>query len=561
MAEPQKQTIYIDVDDEITSIVEKVRDADHKIVALVLPKRMATLQSIVNMKLLKRTADSANKKIVLITSEASLLPLAGAVKIHVAKTLQSKPAIPAPPDVGNSKEIVADDTGEDADGVDKSKSVGELAGATAVVAAAKKDDIDEDTIDIDSIDDEPAPKDKGKTKAKANKLKVPNFEKFRTKLMLAAGGLALLIVLLMIANKVLPHAKVVIKTNSVEVNTNLTITADTQAKELNEEEGIMPATKLDITASSTQQVTASGKKNVGEKATGTMTVYNCSSSVQNLPAGTTFSNGAQSFLSDKAITVSKSGYSLTPSGFVCNKDGNTEVGVIASQAGSKYNVNSGNYTTGINNVTGSGSEMTGGTDKTINVLSQADIDTAKQKASQDSEGAKNDLVAKFKEQNLYALPPTIKPHEQTVDSSAKVGDEASNVSVTVKTKYTMLGVKQEDLEKLIDNNAKDQIDIQKQKISDYGLGNASIVINSTKSTDNQTMSFQTTAIAGASIDTEALKQDMAGKKKGDVKAMVSSMPSVQDVNVLYSPFWVTKAPSNPAKINIEVQNQQAEKNE
>src|SRR5436190_627808 len=115
MADTSKQTIYIDVDDEITSIVEKVRDADHKILALVLPKRMATLQSIVNMKLLKRTAEDANKKIVLITSEAGLLPLAGAVKLHVAKTLQSKPAIPPPPEVGKAKEIVTEDSGDDAE--------------------------------------------------------------------------------------------------------------------------------------------------------------------------------------------------------------------------------------------------------------------------------------------------------------------------------------------------------------------------------------------------------------------------------------------------------------
>ncbi|MGZ6004632.1 MAG: hypothetical protein ACXWLH_00615, partial [Candidatus Saccharimonadales bacterium] len=266
MADTSKQTIYIDVDDEITSIVGKLRDADHKILALVLPKRMATLQSIVNMKLLKRTADEAGKKIVLITSEAGLLPLAGAVKIHVAKTLQSKPAIPPPPDVGQAKEIVAEDSGEVADeDVDKSKTVGELAGVTAVAAA--KDDIDEDTIDVDSIDDEPAPKDKGKEKSK--KLKVPNFDKFRTRLILAAGGFILLIILLIFANKVLPHAKINIKTNSVEVNASLTLTANTDLKTLDVASKAVPAVSQTTDEVSSQDVTASGQKNVGESATGT----------------------------------------------------------------------------------------------------------------------------------------------------------------------------------------------------------------------------------------------------------------------------------------------------
>jgi hypothetical protein len=73
-----KDTIYIDAEDEITSIIDKVESAKEKIVALVLPKRSSTLQSIVNMRLLKRSAESAGKSVVLITSESALMPLAGA---------------------------------------------------------------------------------------------------------------------------------------------------------------------------------------------------------------------------------------------------------------------------------------------------------------------------------------------------------------------------------------------------------------------------------------------------------------------------------------------------
>ena len=86
MTEAPKDTIYIDVDDEITGIIDKVRSSKHKIVALVLPKRSTVFQSIVNMKLLKRKADSADKNLVLITSETSLLPLAGAVGLHGGKS-------------------------------------------------------------------------------------------------------------------------------------------------------------------------------------------------------------------------------------------------------------------------------------------------------------------------------------------------------------------------------------------------------------------------------------------------------------------------------------------
>src|SRR3954465_8126538 len=96
-AKPGKDTIYVDIDDEITSIIDKVENAEQKVVALVLPKRAASLQSIVNMKLLARSAKTAGKNPVLITSEAALLPLAGAAGLHVAKNLQSKPEVPEAP--------------------------------------------------------------------------------------------------------------------------------------------------------------------------------------------------------------------------------------------------------------------------------------------------------------------------------------------------------------------------------------------------------------------------------------------------------------------------------
>src|SRR4051812_30157979 len=113
MATNDKDTIYIDIDDEITGIIDKLKGSGGKVVALVLPKRAAVFQSIVNMKLLKRAADSAKKNVVLITSEAGLLPLAGVAGVHVAKSLTSKPEIPAAPQsIDDSEEMVQEDAAE-----------------------------------------------------------------------------------------------------------------------------------------------------------------------------------------------------------------------------------------------------------------------------------------------------------------------------------------------------------------------------------------------------------------------------------------------------------------
>ena len=47
----KKDTIYIDVDDEITAVIHKVINSKSKLVALVLPKRASVFHSSVNLKL------------------------------------------------------------------------------------------------------------------------------------------------------------------------------------------------------------------------------------------------------------------------------------------------------------------------------------------------------------------------------------------------------------------------------------------------------------------------------------------------------------------------------
>ena len=58
-----KAVIYIDTEDDITAIIDRVKESKSDIVALVPPKRIGVLQSIVNLKLLKRAAASSKKRL------------------------------------------------------------------------------------------------------------------------------------------------------------------------------------------------------------------------------------------------------------------------------------------------------------------------------------------------------------------------------------------------------------------------------------------------------------------------------------------------------------------
>ena len=76
MSEGHKEVLYLDVEDDITSIISKVKASKHKVIAVVPPKRIGVLQSAVNLRLLARAAKQDEKHLVLITNNHALLTLA-----------------------------------------------------------------------------------------------------------------------------------------------------------------------------------------------------------------------------------------------------------------------------------------------------------------------------------------------------------------------------------------------------------------------------------------------------------------------------------------------------
>lgn len=561
MAEATKDTIYIDIDDDITGIIDKVSSSKHKIVALVLPKRATTLQSIVNMKLLKRSGDTHKKQLVLITSESGLLPLAGAVGLHVAKTLQSKPAVPAAPDVP-SDDVALDDTAQQVEPdeavdepVDTSKSVGELSTKKPTTQGA------EESIEIDDdgeiSDAEPVEKKSSKAAKKANKkLSIPDFNQFRTRLLIGGAAFIGLIFIWYIANFVMPRARIVVSTDNITVNTDLMVTADTAAKTVDAEKALLPATEKTVKKTDAEKVSATGKKNVGEKATGSVSLKltNCSENSVTVPAGTVVANNGLNFITQVDISFNsvKIGNNCRNDDFPAFTTGTVKV--VAQNPGDQYNISGGRKfsVAGISNVTGyDSSSMSGGTNREVTVVSADDIETAKQKLTDKSkDAAKTELAKQLKDAKLFAIEDSITAPAAEITSSPAVGAEATEVTVTSITTYSMLGVVRDDLKQLVVAEAQKQIDAKKQSIGNDGLDQAVFTLKDKNGTRQQ-ISVQSTVSTGAQEDQAALKKQVAGKKKGDIQQILGDLPGVKTVEVNYSPFWVYKAPTNPEKITIE----------
>lgn len=539
-----KDVIYIDTEDDVTAIIGKIKASREKIVALVPPKRIGALQSAVNLRLLARMAEDGNKHLVIITGNKALTALAATAKIHVAKNLQSKPEM---------AEIPALDIDDGEDVIDGIKlPIGELAKASGEKIADNKDDGVEEEVDdaIETIDVEQESPSETKEDLKQNlknKIKVPDFSRFRKRFFLGAVGFIALIVFLIWANTAAPYAKIIITAKTdpapVSMTLNLVGTAATDTAKSNVQT-IAKQTKQDMSVS----FTATGSKEVGEKATGTLTLSNSDGDPINVPSGSIFSNGDFNFLTTASVDVP--GATVDHGDVI---DGTAEVGIVAEDVGDDYNLIEGDYISSISDITAYGSATAGGSSHMATVVTQADIDKATQ--------ALQNLSTSSIKQNLtkqFSNGESVIADSFTISSATPVSTPALDEEVitgkaklTSATTFTITAIAKSEIETYLKYIINKQItDSKSQRIYDDGSDNVKLSGYITNN-NGATVNLSATGKIGPNIDETSIKKEAMGKRYGDVQSLISKIDGVSSVDIKFSYFWVTTVPNDLNKIDVE----------
>ena len=102
-----KDVVYIEPEDDITDIINRLQSASEKVVALVPSKKLGVLRSAINLKLIHKTAKQSEKVVVIVTTDSALMKLALAAGLPVAKTLSSRPTMPG--DTESAEELSEED--------------------------------------------------------------------------------------------------------------------------------------------------------------------------------------------------------------------------------------------------------------------------------------------------------------------------------------------------------------------------------------------------------------------------------------------------------------------
>jgi len=543
-----KDVIYIDVEDDITAIIGKIKASSEKIVALVPPKRIGVLQSAVNLRLLARMADDSNKRLVLVTNNKALIALSSIAKIPVAKNLQSKPEIA-------EIAVLEIDDGEDV--IDGAKlPVGELA------KTADSDQEEDVTEVIDTIDVE----DEGPKLSKAiptSGIKVPDFSRFRKKLFLGGFVGVLLIIFLVWATQSAPAATVIITAKTSQANVSFPVTlGGTVATDVSK--AVIQTVSKQIKKDVSVDFAATGQKDIGEKAKGTITIENCDGVKPiTIPANTVFvaSSGENFTNASQAIVP---GMDPDGSASKCQTDGTgagtIDVSVVAEQSGTSYNIGATTYLiTGVDSdrfVYANGDQMAGGTTKVATVVTATDV----QKASQalvdlSSDNVKQQLIKQFINGEVV-IADSFNVGRAAAVSVPAIGAEAtSKAKLTSSTTYSMTAIAKSELETYLNDALKKQVD-KNQRVYNNGIDKA-VLSGYLKTDSGATINVAATGKIGPNIDQAAIKEQVKGKRFGDIQALISDIEGVSNVEVKFSYFWVATVPNDINKIDVEFKLQDA----
>ena len=552
-----KDVIYIESEDDITDIITKIEKSKERIIALVPPKRAGVFRSIVNIKLIAKAGTTNKKSIVLVTTDPSIIKLAAATKLPVAKNLQTAPVIPAiEPDDSDDEttesiDELPDDEEEDVTEADEKKPKG------------RKSQAEEDE---EEKEDEPLPAKKTKSKQKKSTKSSP-LEWFKNHKKITIFGIVCilgLIAFLIWAFGFAPavNIDVSIKTDPRNFSEGITFTESMADEDAKAGKIYLEPEKYD----SVQEVTfeASGQKNKGAKATGDLAVavyfpYN-NRGIVAINAGDKFTyNGNLTYVADEAVRLEYSGSGKNE---CVNKENKSElidhgckilkhISVTAAEPGSKYNIAEstvGWSTTAPVDIISSEKAMTGGTDDIVTVVQQSDIEAAKAELMTANENDNKQKLYDTIGDKYYIIESSFEQKSSDIIATPGVDEEVSagsKPSLKVTTTSTVYAIDKIKLEEYI--NSKVELD-DNQKIYDiqniyleniYRLGNGA------------SARLKARYFVGPKVtETEVIEQ-IKGKGIGDASRIIRDLYGVTDVTITPSYPWVMMVPADSNRITIK----------
>ncbi len=555
-----KDVIYIEPEDDITDIITKIEGAKSKIVALVPPKKAGVFRSIVNIKLISKAGTSAEKTIVLVTTDPSIKKLAAATKLPVAKNLQTAPEIPK-----TDSDDLANDTIIEEEIVEEEVEITEEKPDSPADDKKTKDESDETDKEEEKEDEKPAEiKDKkpaDKTKKSANKF-IAWIQTHKKLAILSGVGILILIVFMVWAFAIAPSVTLTVGIKTEQNNFSENITFTTKLEEEEVDEGKFYLNEKKIESAQEVKFEATGKKNVGEKAKGTIVVFYdfpVAGEGGTIPisAGAVFTNGGLNYTVDESVSIYWDG-DVTTAKEDCENYGQAawkttgcrvsrKVNVTASAPGSNYNTSAESGWSTAANVKVASSTIGGGTDEEITIVQQSDIDKAKEELFTTNESEDKEKLMESIDKDALVISSSFEKSTSGAVSTPAVGEEVKDgvePSIKVTITASIYTIDKTKVEKFIAKKA----DLgEAQKI--YEMKDP-FIENFSKNSNGITGKLKTSYLVGPKITENDVIEKVKGKGLGEAQHDLRDINGVSEVRIDKSVPWVMSIPGDSNKITV-----------
>ncbi len=615
------QTIYLEADEQVAFIIDRLRESEAREITLVIPKKAVFFQSIVNLKLLKEQAEKLRKNIAVVTTDE--IGKSMAVKAGLAVHRRLEP----PEELLEERQIEKVDNTDEKNkeenfNEDKRKVTAQnneiyknkLSVSVGGIRPKKEDNIvhlenlkENDEITKDKIDEtknkeaEDLSQDNNDNERQIKQVKMfdiikkendldlggndepsfshtasqiseeefdlfPGVSKKRRAISLLPSLSARFFIIFVVvclavsavtASFVLPEAEIVISLKTESATGNFEFTVDKDIIRPDFQSNRLPANTVEVISKESSEFLATGVKQLSEKASGIITIYNeYSTGSQSLMATTRFlSKDGKIFRIKERVIVP---------GFTKPEDkiipGAVEAEVFAEEAGEEYNIEPTTFTVPAYKENGnpryfsiyarSATVMEGGLVKEVTVITETDISKAKK-----------DLLESLKEKNSLGIENEVGEKNKIINNtqedkvaevvlSNKIGEQVEKAEITLSVSSKALVVKKTDVDSLVDWNFNAKLSEEMKAVSDF----RKIEYGDSYTGDDQEIIFPVYAEQKAvrEINVDQIKRDIAGKNERELRDFFSEAEGISSVDVNFWPFWVKNVPQSVKKIKVGV---------
>jgi len=365
---------------------------------------------------------------------------------------------------------------------------------------------------------------------------------------------------------VVPKADVVININSEMLVKNVDITASAKAEKVSESNKEIPAVLLEAVRKLSDSIQTSGEKEVGEKAKGTVKIYNKTSGKK------TFSKGTKLILIT-ADTEELNYYTLEdvvveerqelPKGITY---GFSEVGVEAENFGAVYNIKEDQKFYVDDHKTSdflaqNEKEFLGGSSKKVHAVSEKDKEALKQTLEEKLKlSAKTDLELKLVgEQKIAENSIGFEIFDEVFDKN--VDDEADKLNLSLQGRTYTLAYYQNDLEQIVKSVLERSVPEQ-YAFSDaetrFEIGNVLASKPMPLSKDKLELLVKVRSFVVPKISAEEVRDNIANVRVPAAKEYLDSLKNVTSYELTVwprLPGFLNTTPHIKSRIKVEIRNE------